>query len=752
MSSNQWHPTACILCECNCGLQVQLGGEGNRHITRIKGDKAHPSSQGYTCQKASRIDHYQQCKDRVTQPMRRREDGSFEAVDWDTAISDVAARFAAIRDTHGGQSIFYFGGGGQGNHLSGGYGRDTRAALGSKFNSNALAQEKTGEFWVNGRMFGASMRGEMEHTEVAVFLGKNPWQSHGMPRARATLREMKKDPNRCIIVIDPRRSETAEIADIHLRPAPGTDAWLLLGMLGILVQEDLIAKDWLETHAVGLEQLLSVLREIPVTDYCAAASVPEDEARAAVARIAEASSVAIHEDLGVQMNRHSTLVSYLEKLLWVLTGNFANQGGQYIPAPLLPLLGSGAVQGTSPVLGAPLISGLVPCNIIAEEILTDHPDRYRAMLIESGNPVHSLADSQRMREALRALDFVVVIDIAMTETAREADYILPASTQFEKWEATFFNFEFPRNYFHLRKPLFEAPEGVLPEPEIHARLVEALGGGAPTETVEALREAAKAGRAQFRAKFGEVTAANPGLMKQVSTLLYRTLGPTLPDGAASASALWAAAQMLAMKEPEGVRRAGHGSAGGDPGDELFDAILAGHSGIVTVDDELDANWRRIQAPDGKIQLVIPELLEQIADFASAPERVTSDDFPFVLSAGERRDYTANTIFRDASWRKKDYSGALRIHPDDAASLGLVEGGNARLTTTRGSAVTSIEITDQMYLGHVSLPNGLGLDVTSEDGTVRTGVAPNELTASAHRDDFAGTPWHKLVPVRIEAVA
>ncbi len=750
MSSNQWHPTACILCECNCGLQVQLGGEGDRHITRIKGDKDHPSSQGYTCQKASRIDHYQHTKDRLTQPLRRREDGSFEAVDWDTAITEVAARFAAIRDAHGGQSIFYYGGGGQGNHMSGGYSRDTRAALGCRFNSNALAQEKTGEFWVNGRMFGASMRGEMEHAEVAIFLGKNPWQSHGLPRARATLREISKDPERCMIVIDPRVSETAAIADIHLRPAPGTDAWLLLGMLGILVQEDWVAKDWLEAHAIGLEELLSVLREIPVRDYCAAASVPEHQARAAVARIAAASSVAVHEDLGVQMNRHSTLVSYLEKLLWVLTGNFANQGGQYIPAVLLPILGSGAVQGSSPVVGAPLISGLVPCNVIADEILTDHPDRYRAMLIESGNPVHSLADSQRMREALRALDFVVVIDIAMTETAREADYILPAPTQYEKWEATFFNFEFPRNYFHLRKPLFEAPEGVLPEPEIHARLVEALGG-APTGAIDALREAAKSGRGAFKEKFASLTAQDPSLMKQVSTLLYRALGPSLPDGAASAAMLWAAAQMLAMREPEGVRRAGHGSAGGDPGDELFDAILAGHSGIVIVDDDLDANWRRVESPGGKIQLVIPELLEQIAEFATVPERVTSDDFPFVLSAGERRDYTANTIFRDASWRKKDYAGALRIHPEDAASLGLEEGSGARLTTARGSAVTSIEITDQMFIGHVSLPNGMGLDVTGEDGTVRTGVAPNELTSSAHRDEFAGTPWHKLVPVRIEAV-
>ena len=185
------------------------------------------------------------------------------------------------------------------------------------------------------------------------------------------------------------------------------------------------------------------------------------------------------EDLGVQMNRDSTLVSYVEKLVWLLTGNFGKRGAQYVPSSLVPIgrdRGHAGDEGPrSPVAGARIISGLVPCNVIAEEILTDHPARYRAMLVESANPAHSLADSARMREALGALELVVVIDVAMTETARLADYVLPAPTQFEKFEATFFNFDFPRNIFHLRHPVVPAPAGVLPEPEIHARLVEASG-------------------------------------------------------------------------------------------------------------------------------------------------------------------------------------------------------------------------------------------------------------------------------------
>ena len=162
--------------------------------------------------------------------------------------------------------------------------------------------------------------------------------------------------------------------------------------------------------------------------------------------------MSIFEDLGIQQAPHSTLNSYLEKLVVLLTGNFGVPGGMNLHSHFAALRrwqvatrAVGGIEPSTPVTGHRLVTGLVPCNVIPDEILTDHPDRFRAMLVESGNPVHSLADSQRMREALRALDLVVVIDVALTETAREADYVLPAASQFEKWECTFFNLEFPRN-------------------------------------------------------------------------------------------------------------------------------------------------------------------------------------------------------------------------------------------------------------------------------------------------------------------
>ncbi len=224
--SDEWQKTACIICSVNCGIEVKLDG---RHIARVHGDKAHPGSRGYACEKAQRLDHYQNGKHRLTTPMRRRADGSFEPIDWDTAIAEVAAGLMRVRDTHGGASIFYYGGGGQANHLGGAYSRATRTALGSIYTSNALAQEKTGEFWVDGQLFGrprCHTARDFERAEVAMFVGKNPWQSHGFPRARPILRALSSDPNRALIVIDPRRTETAELADYHFRcvPAPTLSA------------------------------------------------------------------------------------------------------------------------------------------------------------------------------------------------------------------------------------------------------------------------------------------------------------------------------------------------------------------------------------------------------------------------------------------------------------------------------------------------------------------------------------------------
>jgi len=745
-----WHKTVCVLCSNNCGVEVRLDG---RAITRVRGNKAHVSSRGYTCEKALRIDHYQNAAGRLTSPLRRRADGTYEAIDWDTAIAEVTDGLRRVAAEHGADKIMYYGGGGQGNHLCGAYGSATRKALGITRRSNALAQEKTGEAWVEGRMFGTHTHGEFAEAEVAVFLGKNPWHSHGFDEARRVLKAVAADPQRSMVVIDPRRTETADLADHWLPVRPGSDAHLLAAIGAVLVEEDLVARDWLAANATAFDGTLAALGAVPIAAYAQRCGIGEERIREVARRLAAADSVSVYEDLGIEMAPNSTLVSWLQRVVWVLIGSFAKPGAMTTHTSVAPLFSYGAAgaEPTDPVTGGAIISNLVPCNEIAEGILSDHPERTRALFIESANPVHSLAESESFRRAMRAAEFSVVIEVAMTETAREADYVLPAASQYEKVETTFFTMGFPDNRICVRPPILEPLDGTLPEAEIHSRLIEELGLLDEID-LGPLRAAAADGLGPYGAAFVELMGRHPEIAGYGAIVLYRTLGPALPPGMAGAAVLWFSAQQVALRHPEQVRAAGHAGDGPALGDSLFEAMIASPDGVVFTRHQPGESWDLLRTPDQKIRVDIPEMLAELSALAAGPERYTTDDFPFVLSAGERRSFTANTIMRDPGWRKRDPHGALRLSPTDASALGVADGDRVRITTPGGTSVAVAEVSDTMMEGHVALPNGLGLGYAPAGGDPEiTGVAPNELTTADWRDPIAGTPWHKHVPARLEAV-
>ena len=333
----------------------------------------------------------------------------------------------------------------------------------------------------------------------------------------------------------------------------------------------------------------------------------------------------------------------------------------------------------------------------------------------------------------------------------QADYVLPASSQFEKAEATFFNLEFPRNGFHLRQPLFEPRAGTLTEAEIHARLVEALGE-LDDRHYRFLRRAARLGSTAFALAFAWKAKRDKRVARYAPVVLYRTLGTSMPAGMAPAASLWGVCQMYVRRHAEAARRAGFGGSRINAGNKLFEAIIAARSGVVFAVSEYADSWQAVRLPEQRINLYLPELMPELAKLDSGgPPKDPS--YPFVLSAGERRSDTSNTAIRDPGWHRKGPFGTLRINPQDAADLGCAEGDWVRVTTRRGSAEAPIEITPDLQPGHVSLPNGQGIDYHGADGSlVRRGVALNELTDVADRDPIAGTPWHKHVPVRIERLS
>ena len=748
------HQTACILCSRNCGLAIEVE---DGHLRKIRGDEAHPGSRGYICNKAARLDYYQNHADRLRHPLKRQPDGCFVQVSWEEALTDIAARLLAIRKAHGGDAFAFVGGGGQGNHLGGAYSRQLLAAMHSRYAYNALGQEKTGDFWLNGRMFGRQTchtTEDVEHADYVLFIGCNPYQSHGIPNARDVLRDLKNDPQRTMVVIDPRRSETAQQADIHLQLKPGTDAYLMAALLAIIVREGLHDRVFLSKHCAGFEEVEKELLAIPVAEYAQRADVPLADVERVARGFAAARRACVRIDLGIQHTLHTLLNGYLEKLLYLVTGNFGRQGGNNLHAYLLPLLGhtderkkrKGKALKRTAHHGMHPIAGIYPPNILPDEILHPGEDRVRAVFVDSANPLLTYADTDAYERAFQSLELLVVVDVAMTETAHLAHYVLPAASQFEKWEATGFNLEFPTNFFHLRHPLFEPLGESLPEPEIYTRLLEkmeVIPTRFPLLALVAWLEPNVSAHLAYLGALAATLASHKAWIPYAASILYRTLGRNLPDSAAAAAPLLPLAVQYATQHYAAVSRAGHEGNRLTLGSALFHAILAGRSSIVLSQHEFADTWSLVGHPDRRIHLAIPEMLDELR--ALPTESPPSADYPFVLMAGERRSYNANQIFRDPAWRKVDKHGALRIHPEDAAALGLANGDPANCRSARGELCVMVEIDDTVRRGMVTLPHGYG---SRYQGSEPIGPAVNRLTSREHCDPFSKTPYHKYVPVRV----
>src|SRR5262249_28988413 len=252
---------------------------------------------------------------------------------------------------------------------------------------------------------------------------------------REHLNQIRKDPDRKMIVVDPRRSESAEMADLHLAVRPGADAFLLGAILATLVRLDAVDHEFIARHTVGYEEVREALLKIPVEAWADAADVPLVQIRQCVDMMLAADAMTVRVELGIQQGVNSTLNSYLEKLLIMLTGSFGRRGTNQLHSWLQPLWGNSPNQRFAAV-DTEAIAGLLPPNLFCDAVLSDHPDRLRGVWVDSSNPANTAANTAEVENALRALELVVVVDVAMTETAQLAHYVLPASSQYEKTEFT----------------------------------------------------------------------------------------------------------------------------------------------------------------------------------------------------------------------------------------------------------------------------------------------------------------------------
>jgi anaerobic selenocysteine-containing dehydrogenase len=753
-------PTVCVLCSHNCGIRVDVA---DGRIVAVRGDETNPISKGYVCNKAFGVAHYVDHGDRVPYPMRRCADGTFEEIDWDTAIREIAAKLDHVRRAHSPRAIALVGVGGQANHMDAPYALGFLRGIGSKRWFNAFAQEKTQHNLLDQWMFDASpttfLHADTEHARFLLVLGTNPKISNRGHNATDTFKDLADDKSRTVVVVDPRETETTRTATTHLRLRPGTDAYLLLAMAAIIVREDLVDEAFLAERVLGLDELRAELAAVDPAIMAARCGLPLDAVQTAARGFAAAESGAIFYDLGVEQAPFSTLISYLIRALLTLTGNVGRVGGDVFMETFLPpvvdpekvaeterALASG-IQAIRSLGNAQMMSP----TLVPEEVLIDHPERIRAIVVEGSNPILSYSDAARWREAREKLDLLVVIDPAMTETARLADYVLPVPTGYEKWENSGFPRGVPEIFVQVRPPVVPRRIPALTEPEIYVRLAEAMDlFGAPPAGLFALAEQAHTPEGAMAYFAAAQSAATQGDVQAIYWT-YRALGPRLPSP--SLAALWLLSHLNGLFRPESVGRAlgpeWEGKMPFELGTEIFRRIVAHPEGVEVARQRMDTHLLdHIGFADKKIRIlpdgIVPELRRAIAT-----EPTVDPAFPLIMAAGLRTRWTANTIQRDPAWRKgKGPHCALNLSPADATSLGIRDGDTVNVSTRRGSLQMPAHVDAKLMTGHVWMPNGFGM--VSSDGMV-TGANQNELTDVADRDPITGIPHHRYVRCKVERV-
>lgn len=745
MKMGEWKKGACVLCAQGCGLEMMV--EDNQ-IIKIRGDKENPRSLGYCCRKGLSMAHHVHNDDRLAYPLKKVGD-HHERISWEQALSEIAEKMLAIKEKHGGKAFAYMGGGALGGQMQVGIGLRLLSFLGSRYYYSSLAQEFSNSFWVDGRVTGKQSLVTMpdaHNADTVVAWGWNGWMSHQEPRTRVLILKLKKDPDKKLIVIDPRRSETAERADIHLPIRPGTDSMLLKAMIRIILDKGWEDQAFIEAHVSGWEEVKPLFAgfdaQRAVTEVCGL----DYDTVVEVTRLLAQTKSCIHQDLGIYMNRNSTINAYMLHILRAITGRFCVEGGQILPAFLFPM-GSDSDERNPktwrtvktnmfPILGS------FPPAVFPEEVLNDSPDRIRALIVSGCNPLRSYPDTQAYEKAFAGLELSVCLEIVYNETARLSDYVLPCLSYPESYDTVCFNYSYPDFYFQMRQPVLaplssESREGS----RIILELIKAMGF--LPEFPQSLYDAGKGGISAYLGALGGYVQENPAHAKLIPLILAETLGTAL--GSVNQAMI-----VGLLVSSSSAFKAG-AAAMGYPADfsmieAMYKDILAHPQGLILSRFQRD-NFSMLKTEDKKLNLMIEELLEplQAATIENEIEKLKmSAEFPLILHAGLHHETVANTSLRNPAWNKDKRWLTMLMHAADAARLDLADGDKAIITSRAAAAEVEVEISSYAAEKCVYIRHGQGLVYNG----VKYGVNVNDLVLTTDRDEMC-TPMHRRIPCRVE---
>ncbi|MBJ7331150.1 MAG: molybdopterin-dependent oxidoreductase [Solirubrobacteraceae bacterium] len=722
-------PTFCRICEPLCGMIATVE---DGQLTQLRPDKDHPLSKGFACPKGIAFAEVHNDPDRVRHPLKKTADGRFEQVSWDDAMSDIIGRLRKVHDDYGAHGVgWYFGNPGAFSYSHSLTVPVFMRSLGSPHLFTAGSQDVNNRFVASELLYGnptTSPVPDLTRTQFAVIMGANPLVSHGSvltaPRIKEELHGIVERGGR-VLVIDPRRTETAKAFE-WLPVQPDGDAFMLLSLLHVLFEEGLADERALHDQARGADELRALAQPFTPESTEAQSGVSPHDLRALARDLATTERAAIYGRVGTSVGRAGTLTTMLMDAVNLVAGNLDREGGSMFGTFGIPferlgmqLLAKGSMsQGSrrTRIGDFPMVLGSEPATMMAKEILTPGKGQIRALFVSAGNPVLSCPNGDELEGALEELDLMVGIDLYVNETNAHADYILPATTMYERED-----FPIPFQSLHLT-PFRQATEAVVApagearqEYEIVDELMRGMWRRSPALTARELTRRAL-----------QPLGINPFDPRRIIDSVIRVSeGGDLFGLRRGGLSL----KKLLRDHPHGKVIAPHLRAG-----VLRDIVLFG---------------------DRKVHLDAPELAEEVRRIQAKP---ADPAFPLRL-IGMRELRSENSWMHNSPLLGRGgRTHTARLHPADAAAIGVEAGDRIRLVSPHGEIEIAVSITEDLKEGVVAVPHGWGhkgrgnwqrSNKLGGDGGVNVNLLMS--TDPADVEPLAGMAHLTGVPVRAEAL-
>lgn len=732
----------CPLCEATCGLTLTID-EGR--VTGARGDRDDVFSRGFICPKGASFGQLDADPDRLRRPLVRRG-GRLEPASWDEAFAAVDAGLRPLLERYGPQAAAVFLGNPNVHTMAGGlYPPLLLGALGTRNIFTASTLDQMPKHVSSGLLYGdahAIPVPDLDRTDHLLMIGANPLDSNGSlctaPDFPGRLKALRRRGGR-LTVVDPRRTRTAEAADRHLAIRPGTDALLLFAVVGVLFAEGLVAPEPAGGHLTGVDEVRRLAADFTPEAVAAVCEVPAEEIRTLARELAAAPRAAVYGRIGSTTVEFGTLTSWLVDVVNALTGNLDRPGGVMFPlsatagAPRPPRPGKGFALGRwrSRVGGHPEAKGELPAAALAEEIETPGEGQVRALIVIAGNPVLSAPDGDRLDRALAGLDFMVSVDPYLNETSRHAHVVLPPPPPSQSPHFDFaFNTLAVRNQVRYTRPALPLDADRMSEAEILARLTLCAGGhaGADPAAVDAM-------------------AIDAALGKAVADPASPVHGRDRGELAAHLTGVSGAERRLDMMLRHGPYGDGFGA---DPEGLTLARVLAHPHGI-------DLGPLRPRLPgllktrSGTVELCPEPMAAEVARL----RRALGGRADGLLLVGRRHLRSNNSWMHNIPALVGGSNRCtLHLHPEDAARLGVADGGLVRVKGDGGELEVPVEVTDAVRTGVVSLPHGWGHDRPGTRMSVAAahpGVNVNRLIDGSRLDPLSGTAVLNGCPVQLTVV-